>query len=380
MRFHYFFIIAFLIFFSVNFLIYRNILPLYQKPQSRVLFTLFYFFIAFSYLIYRFSNGYLPLFISKSLGQIGSLWLGLMTFLFILFILLNLIQLFTFILSKNHLFPIINEIIVRKYLILGILWISILLTMIGFFNSCYPVVKKISINTNKNLPKPIKIVALSDLHLGDLFFPKHVSDLAKRINQLKPDIVLFVGDVLSEDNSLLKHEDIGNQFKAIQSTYGVYAVPGNHEYIGGIAKSLAYFQEHQIEVLRDSTIIRDHFIVVGRDDYSKNRFSSSPRKKLSELMIEDSKEIFTIVMDHQPLSLKEAQRYPVDLLISGHTHNGQIFPFNLITKSIFDNSWGLQIYNKLYYYVSCGYGFWGPPIRLGNRPEIILFEVSKIEE
>lgn len=377
MRFVLFFSIAFLVFFSINFLIYRNILVLFNKTESKWIFTGIFFFVSFSYLIYRFSNGYLPHAVTKVLGQMGSLYLGMMVFLFLLFFILNLIQLFIKLFWSKTLYLTISQPDFIRYAILSVIGVSILLTLYGFFNTCYPRVRTFSLTTDKNLKKPLRVVAVSDLHLGDLFFPHHTDDLAERLNALQPDIVLMVGDILSEDVNHMKYNDIGMQFKSICAKYGVYAVPGNHEYIGGIRKSIPWLKAHQIEVLQDSTIIRDHFIIIGRDDLSKNSFTPEKRKSLQELNIPETKELFTIVLDHQPYSKKEALQLPVDLLISGHTHHGQIFPFNLITSAIFDNSWGMQVDNRLHYYVSCGYGFWGPPVRLGNRPEILLFEVRE---
>jgi hypothetical protein len=86
----------------------------------------------------------------------------------------------------------------------------------------------------------------------------------------------------------------------------------------------------------------------------------------------------TIMMDHQPFKLKDVAQYPVDLQLSGHTHHGQLFPFNYITKAIYEQSWGYLKINKTHFYVSAGYGIWGPPIRTVSRPEIIIINLEFI--
>ena len=125
-------------------------------------------------------------------------------------------------------------------------------------------------------------------------------------------------------------------------------------------------------MLRDTWVkIGDSLYVVGREDISIRGFTGKKRKPLPELMAEVDKSYPIILMDHQPFRLEEAEINGVDLQLSGHTHHGQLWPFNFITKKVYELSWGYKKKGSTHYYVSCGVGTWGPPIRTGNRPEII---------
>jgi predicted MPP superfamily phosphohydrolase len=115
----------------------------------------------------------------------------------------------------------------------------------------------------------------------------------------------------------------------------------------------------------------DSFYVVGREDLTINQFTNLKRKELSEIVegIDPSKPM--ILLDHQPAKLEQAEKNGIDLQLSGHTHNGQLWPFNFITRMVYELSWGYKQKGSTHYYVSSGVGGWGPPIRTVNRPEII---------
>jgi predicted MPP superfamily phosphohydrolase len=153
-------------------------------------------------------------------------------------------------------------------------------------------------------------------------------------------------------------------------------VTGNHEYIGGVEQAVAYLREHGVTVLRDSCVtLPSGVIIAGREDRSSSSFAGKKRKDLSEILdgADTSKPV--ILMDHQPFHLEEAEHAGVDFQLSGHTHHGQLWPLNYITNAIYEISWGYLRKGATQYYVSCGAGTWGPPVRLGNRPEILHFRI-----
>ena len=130
-------------------------------------------------------------------------------------------------------------------------------------------------------------------------------------------------------------------------------------------------------MLRDEyVLIENEIYIAGREDRSIKQFSGRIRKPLEEIMngIDKSKPI--ILMDHQPVKLIEAEKNGVDLQLSGHTHHGQLWPFNFITKKVYELSRGYKTRGSTQYYVSCGAGTWGPPIRTGSKPEIIEIELK----
>jgi predicted MPP superfamily phosphohydrolase len=138
-----------------------------------------------------------------------------------------------------------------------------------------------------------------------------------------------------------------------------------------------YLTDHNITVLRDSTIrLNGALFIVGREDRSITQFMRKTRRPLSELMVGVDKRQPIILMDHQPIGLDEASEQGADLQLSGHTHHGQIWPFHLITKAVYEVSWGYKKKGQTHVYVSSGVGTWGPPVRLGNTPEIINIKLS----
>jgi predicted MPP superfamily phosphohydrolase len=149
-------------------------------------------------------------------------------------------------------------------------------------------------------------------------------------------------------------------------------VTGNHEYIGGVEEACRYLTDHGIVVLRDRVArILKSVCIVGREDRSIRGFSGRQRIPLETLLNGIDREDLVILMDHQPFHLDEAASLGVDLQLSGHTHHGQLWPFNFITAAVYELSWGYLQKGDMHVYVSSGVGTWGPPVRIGNVPEIV---------
>jgi len=230
----------------------------------------------------------------------------------------------------------------------------------------------IEIPKNSRPLKEMNIVAVSDIHLGTIVGKSRLSKIVDKINALNPDLVLLPGDVVDEDLGPVIQQNLGETLRTIRSRYGVIAITGNHEYIGGVEDADKYLTEHGIRVLRDDlTRIADTVYVVGREDLSKTSFGGGIRKSLGEIMDGVDRSWPIILMDHQPFRLHEAEEHGVDLQLSGHTHHGQLWPFNFITRKMYEVSWGYKKRGNTHFYVSCGVGTWGPPVRIGNTPEIV---------
>jgi len=181
------------------------------------------------------------------------------------------------------------------------------------------------------------------------------------------------GDIAS-----VLRKNLGKHLQEIKSAMGVYAIPGNHEYIGGIQKTLPYLESINIKELRDKVLILPNGVqVIGRDDRDNRQMGEENRRKtLKELMAGLDKSYPVIVMNHQPFNLEEAVDEGVDLHLSGHTHHGQLWPLNYITKAVFELSWGYLKKGNTHFYVSSGFGSWGPPVRIGNSPEVVVFNLK----
>lgn len=223
----------------------------------------------------------------------------------------------------------------------------------------------------------VNLAIVSDIHLGTIVGSSRFNRIVDRINQLNPDIVILPGDIVDEDLGPVIRQDLGETLKNIKSAFGVIAVTGNHEYIGGVEKACRYLTDHNVRVLRDTVLrVNDDFYIIGREDRSIKGFTGKQRKPLEELMAQVDKSYPIILLDHQPLNLSQAVVNGADLQISGHTHHGQIWPLTYITDMIYEVSYGYKRKGNTQIYVSSGAGTWGPPIRIGTIPEIVNIKLS----
>ncbi|MBW7886876.1 MAG: metallophosphoesterase [Bacteroidetes bacterium] len=305
---------------------------------------------------------------------VGALWLGEMVYLFLFTAVLDLLR------AVNWLIPFfpdhltINNQYAPSIAVLSIFSLSTLISLYGFINARFPKIKTLEfIVPKKNSPlQEFRIAAISDIHLGTIMGPKRLQYIIKKVNSLRADVVLLVGDVFDEDIGRVIKNNLGSLLRGMTSTYGTFAVTGNHEYIGGVEHAVRYLRENGITVLRDNAVeVGGGIILIGREDRSMNQWSGHQRKSLPELLEMLPHHLPTIVLDHQPFHLEEAANAGIDLQLSGHTHHGQLFPFNGITKKVYEVSWGYKKKSHTHVYVSCGAGSWGPPIRTGNTPEIL---------
>jgi len=334
---------------------------------------------SFSYLIARMFGKQMPLAVGDTLALIGGFWFAAMLY----FILLSLFfDLSRFIGNSFNLFPqaLINNLPwVKLIALLLAVSVTTALLIYGYINTMNPRISEVEIKINKKAEgmEKLHVVFASDIHLGHVVGRKSINKIITKINELKPDLVLFPGDVVDEELYPVTQKKLGEAFKKLRPIYGVYAVTGNHEYIGGVKAAVDYLSQFGITFLRDEAVnINDKFIVAGREDISLNSFTTEKRKSLSEILANVDAKLPVILMDHQPISLSEAVENDVDLQVSGHTHNGQMWPLNYITEKVFKLSWGyLQIENS-HFYVSSGAGTWGPRVRIGNHPEIVSLKLN----
>jgi predicted MPP superfamily phosphohydrolase len=223
----------------------------------------------------------------------------------------------------------------------------------------------------------ISVVVISDIHLGTIIGKSRFDSIVSKINMMKPDIVLLPGDIVDEDLGPVIKQNLGESLLNVKSRYGIFAVTGNHEYIGGVEEACAYLSAHGVRVLRDEAVrINNSFYLIGREDRIMPRFAGRQRKSMSELTDGIPAEFPILLMDHQPFEVEESMEYGIDLQVSGHTHHGQLWPLNYITNAVYLLSWGYRKDGNRHLYVSCGVGTWGPPVRLGNRPEIVNFKLT----
>lgn len=257
----------------------------------------------------------------------------------------------------------------RLWALLGSATIILIALVVGNYKFNHPAIVNMQLGVN-NTPqnKTLKIVAVSDIHLGVSIDKKKLKEYVNLINLQKPDIVLMAGDISDRSTQPLVDQHMEEELRQIIAPLGVYAISGNHEYYSENPYSTGEFLQNKcgITLLRDSVaLVNNSFYVVGRDDKTNLK-----RRSLAAVMagLDHSKPI--ILLDHQPFHLEEAQHNGVDLQISGHTHDGQIFPGNLIVKKMYELGAGFMQKGNTHYYVSSGLGLWGPQYRIGTQSEI----------
>jgi predicted MPP superfamily phosphohydrolase len=375
-----FFTVFFLLYGLLNYYIFRH--GWHAIPAQSVLRKWYFFiflFIALSFITGRILENIWMSIPSDVLIWIGSFWFAYILYLFLAVVVIDLVRLI------NHFIPFYPSIITRNYqqtkqiLALAVIIITSGAVLIGYINAQHIRIKKLILPIEKHCSqtKMIRIAAASDIHLGSIIGRKRFCKMVGLINEQKPDIVLFPGDLIDEDIAPVIKKNLGDAIERIQSRWGIYACTGNHEYIGGAEEACRYMKQHGILLLRDKTVkINDMFYLIGREDRSIKSFEGKNRKSLAELMAEVDKSLPIILMDHQPFQLHEAEEAGVDLQLSGHTHHGQLWPLNLITSLLYELSWGYKQKGKTHFYVSSGAGTWGPPVRLGSSPEIVVIDLQ----
>lgn len=327
-----------------------------------------------AYLAGRLGERILPEAVSHAFSMIGSYWLGIMFYALWVLAAVDLMR------GLNEGFHFLPHALTRgPWLGRAIFLVVLGLVLYGLWNARHPIVNRYNLTIGKKAGSlgELHIVLVSDIHLGAIMNNGRLAALVERVNALKPDLILLAGDVIDENVERVIRQDMRMNLSRLQAPFGVYAVLGNHEYLGGhVREALAYMAEAGVHMLRDASVkVADSFYLVGRDDRSARHFTGQGRRPLANLLEGLDLSLPVIALDHQPSHLEEAERAGVDLQLSGHTHKGQLFPIQLLTRHLFADDFGLLEREDFRVVVSSGFGTWGPPLRVGNRPEIVEIDV-----
>lgn len=229
----------------------------------------------------------------------------------------------------------------------------------------------------KNLKKAYNIVQLSDVHIGGLIDKKFIANLVKRVNSLTPDAIVITGDLV--DTKLEFAKPALEELSKLKSRYGTYFIVGNHEYFHDVYTIINYVNSLGIKVLENESVYigeeNKGFNLAGVYDVFGHKYGNFIPDL--EKALENKKNSPTILLAHQPRYLNDIDTKDIDLALCGHTHGGQIFPFNYLVKLQQPYVRGLNIHNETtQVYVNKGTGFWGPPMRLGASSEITHIKLS----
>jgi uncharacterized protein len=378
-----FFITFFTVYAAVNYYIFiRGWQSLALYPSARWVYLPVFLFTISGYILSRSIGENVPGWFYDILLWVGSIWFAFLLYFFLSIVLIDLLRLINW---KLNFFPaFITQNYVTAKFITGVVIVIVvsIVILFGYLNT-----RNIVVNTHDiNLPKKsgkldeLNVVLVADFHLTPINDGKKLKEIVEVINSLNPDIVLMPGDIVDDKVGILKIRKIGDDLRNIRSKYGVYASNGNHEFIVGIDEALPYLQSLDVKVLSDSAeLIDESFFVIGRDDRARKNFTGVDRKPLAEILENVNKNYPTIIIDHTPLELDEIVKNNIDLQLSGHTHHGQLFPANLITSMIYEVSWGHLKKGNTQFYVTCGVGTWGPPVRIGSDSEVVNLKIKFVD-
>jgi predicted MPP superfamily phosphohydrolase len=227
------------------------------------------------------------------------------------------------------------------------------------------------------------IAQITDLHVGPTIRERQVRRVVEQAGALRPDVVAITGDLV--DGTVAELGPAVAELARLQARYGVYFVTGNHEYYSGAAAWIAELRRLGIRVLRNERVsIGDagaSLDLAGVDDWSATRRGGGHAANLSRALDGRDPERSLVLLAHQPRGVDEAVRAGVELQVSGHTHGGQIFPFDLIVARAYPYLRGLYTHREQrasgQVFVSRGTGYWGPPMRLGSPPEIAKLVLTR---
>ncbi len=371
---HWFLYFSTLKFFSITGLTAKNVLAIIYGLLS------ISFIVAI--ILMRFSD----FFIFRFFYAFSAFWLGLMIYLVIACLLAWIVILFFK--SANY----------NIKLVAGTLAfvLAFLYSIYGVWNAFHPIVKNVEIKIT-GLPaewENKKIVHISDAHLGRIHGRSFARKIVEKINKQDPDLILITGDLFDGIGSDL--DTYANILNKLESRQGIYFVTGNHEGYLGVERIIKALENTKINILNNELVEIDGVQIIG---VSFPELDKLKENKNIIMEIEGyNPDLPNILLHHEPVSIEQkgedsfdrqsssyfspdtdytiAKESGINLQLSGHTHKGQFFPFDLITKKIYNGyDYGLFTKDDFNIYITNGVGTWGPPIRTGNRSEIVVFEL-----
>ncbi len=368
------------VYFGGNFYIYKRAIQAFSFGGTFLfLFKTFFFLLILAFPIGRLMDRFYRCEASYYITLIGSFWLGAMLYFFLILVFIDLLR------AINHYFNLFPQFIRYNAVISGrILSICVFVLVSAILISGYQSARNIQI-TQIDIPleklspqhNALSIVQISDVHLGTIINKERLIEIVDKVNVLDPDLVLITGDLV--DENVAKLEDMVEPLSRIKSRLGVFAVTGNHEFYAGVDEAVRFMEQAGVRVLRNRYVTIDSILnLVGVDDITGERQFGIKNPPLEVIMTGMDKSLPTILMNHTPVNLKNAEAAGIDLQLSGHTHKGQLFPLNFITDLVYTVHSGYARIGRMQVYVSNGVGTWGPPIRVGAPPEIVQIKLKTI--
>ncbi|HOD98553.1 MAG TPA: metallophosphoesterase [Syntrophales bacterium] len=312
------------------------------------------------------------------LAYTGYLWMGFIFLFFVVSVCLDLYRLAVFLNERighqdlSHLFP------PARIIFLGPLVIAIILNVYGYYEAMSVRTEHLVIKTAK-LPAQVekfRIVQISDLHIGMIVRDGRLKRFLAAVEAAAPDVLVSTGDLV--DGQLDNLYEALARLKNVPVKYGKFAVTGNHEFFAGVTRAVEFTEKAGFTVLRGEGVnVAGIVNIAGVDDPAVTRRGEGKQVREAEFLSSLPPGVFTVLLKHQPVADPDAEE-KFDLQLSGHTHRGQIFPFNMVTKFVYYyHSGDFYLPDGARLHVSRGTGTWGPPVRLLAPPEITVIDLVR---
>ncbi len=298
----------------------------------------------------------LPSMVLRTLFMVGSCWMVFTLYMVLSLLLFDLAQRCGLPLSRPF---------------LPALALTFALLLYGYWNYRHPRIERLVIQTDRPLDKPCRIVAVSDVHLGEGTRKRALQRYVALIEAQNPDLILIGGDLIDNAIEPVRRQRMEEELSQLRAPFGVWMVPGNHEYISGIEACRAFLSQTPIRLLRDEVITLPNGLqLIGRDDRSNRQ-----RRPLDSLLAKTTTDRPRLLLDHQPYELERGDSLGIDLQFYGHTHRGQVWPISLLTDHIYTQSHGYRKWETSHIVVSSGLSLWGPPFRIGTHSDLWVIDL-----
>jgi len=348
-------------------------------PQVRLIYIVVFFALMLVLMILGFASSMLsvPVKVKQLVGAAGACWMGIFSYLLFYTVVIDLI----FLLCRLFKAAFVQDPASRGVFSLIMITFALLTSLYGICHAqqIKQVAYEVPVENKKDI-SDMNIVLISDLHLGAVGSELRLEKIVDEINRLQPDLVCIAGDFFDTDFASIKNPEKAMElWRKIETTYGVYACLGNHDAGETFPEMQRFLEDCNIELLNDEyRIIDGRLVLAGRVDGTPiGGFGSLQRKPLSEVAICENETLPIIVMDHNPANISEYTA-EADLILSGHTHQGQLFPANIITNLMYTVDYGYYQEKKgtPHVIVTSGVGAWGMPMRVGTDCEIVSITIT----